>query len=182
MEGTEEKRYWCLKLLCPAHLSKLEPPKKVNVMIIPETSQLDQTILSTLDFSDDFSPGFDPSELINIQEIFLGHRLGRLLPVNVYRRFNTTSSCNDLLPEQADIYRHVIKHNFTLVDGAPGAGKSALATKIISDFIQQRKKVLVMATSETAMDFSAATLLDTLSKENGWLSRNIVRVYSHPES
>lgn len=84
LEGTEEERYLCLKLLCPAYLSKLEPPKKVNVMIIPETSQLDQTILSTLDFAETCPPSFDPSELINIQQIFLGHRLGRLLPVNVY--------------------------------------------------------------------------------------------------
>lgn len=32
------------------------------------------------------------------------------------------------------------------------------------------------------MDFSAVTVLDTLSEEHSWLSRNIVRVYSHPES
>jgi hypothetical protein len=180
--GTEGKNYWCLKLLCPAHLSKLEPSKKVNVMIIPETSQLDQTILSTLDFAEGCSPSFDPSEFIAIQQIFLGHRLGRLLPVTVYQRFNTTPSCSDLQPEQADAYRHVIKYDFTLVDGAPGAGKSTLATKIISDFIQQGKKVLVMATSETAMDFSAATVLGALPREDSWFARNIVRVYSHPES
>ncbi|KAH0611915.1 uncharacterized protein H6S33_009967 [Morchella sextelata] len=126
--GTEGKNYWCLKLLCPAHLSKLEP-SKVNVMIIPETSQLDQTILSTLDFAEGCSPSFDPSEFIAIQQIFLGHRLGRLLPTRY-----------------------------------------------------KGKKVLVMATSETAMDFSAATVLGALPREDSWFARNIVRVYSHPES
>ncbi|KAI5837861.1 P-loop containing nucleoside triphosphate hydrolase protein [Morchella snyderi] len=184
LECTEEKKYWCLKLLCPAYLSKLEPPKKAKVVLIPETSQLDQTILSALEYSEGYSPSFDPSEFMAIHQIFLGHRLGRLLPVTVYQRLilNTTPSCNDLLPEQADIYRHVIKHDFTLVDGAPGTGKSTTATKIISDFIQQGKKVLVMATSETVMDFSAATVLDALPREDSWSSSNIVRLYSHPET
>lgn len=182
IDGNEAKKYLCLRLEIPEQFTDQEKqPETINIQFSPDylgaacITQCTESIRRCLKFRNIENPLFDCQKALVIEEIFLGYRLGRLLPDEVVERTKLSPS-RFLFAEQAKVFSHVLNHDFTLVDGAPGTGKSRVTTDIVAGFILQGMRVLVMTTSEAALDSLMLSVLNALPLDDVRTSEMVARL------
>lgn len=165
LEG-EQESYWWIKFTY-SHFSTAKAESRVRTVNItfppshPGCAIYTQPMLHASHFASRHPTVFIDQKARPIDEVFLGHRHGRLLPNGVVKGTNILPP-TWLFAEQTNVFNHVLSHDFTVVDGAPGTGKSRVATEIILAFLLGGKQVLVMTTSDATLDFLATSVLNSM--------------------
>lgn len=169
----EKKKYFWMKLIFPySDCPTKETLKVINIEFRPLNSNVifdcaSRYLENRLDF--------DPQKAPTIESIYLGHRLGRMLPDSTSRGTNIEPPMS-LFGEQARAFYHVRGHDFTLVDGAPGTGKSTLIAEIVKAFYFWGGQVIVMATTERTLDLLIMKVLSIVPHGEFLASGAIVRL------
>lgn len=163
---TDKDSYWWVKFsYSPYSISNVESHVgMVNIRFPPSHPNCafyTQPILHAFNFARRHPSVFINQKACTVEKIFLGYRHGRLLPAKVVKETNLVPPMY-LLAEQAKVFNHVLSHDFTVVDGAPGTGKSRVAADIILGFLLAGKQVLVMTTSDNTLDFLATSVLNAM--------------------
>lgn len=159
----DKESYWWLKLSYSNYsICRLESQvRMVNIKFPPShptCALYTQPIFQALQFARRHPVVPAHQNTCTFERVYLGYRHGRLLLNNAMQGINFLPPMS-LFAEQAKVFTHVLNHDFTVVDGAPGTGKSSLVVKIILGFLLARKQVLVMATSDATLDCLAASVL-----------------------
>lgn len=177
---TNKESYWWVKFsYSPYSISEVESQAAmVNIRFPPShpnCAAYTQPILDAFNFAHRHPRVFITQKACTIEKVFLGYRHGRLLPGRIVKETNLVPPMY-LLAEQAKVFNHVLSHDFTVVDGAPGTGKSRVAADIILAFLLAGKKVLVMTTSDNTLDFLATSVLNAMPEGNIRAAEAIARL------
>lgn len=176
----DKESYWWLKLTYSNYsICRLESQvKTVNIKFPPShptCALYTQPIFQALQFARRHPVIPAHQNTCAFERVYLGYRHGRLLPDKAMQGINFLPPMS-LLVEQAKIFTHVLSHDFTVVDGAPGTGKSSLVVEIILGFLLARKQVLVMATSDVTLDFLATSVLAGVPRGDSGMMGAVARL------
>lgn len=177
----EKKKYWWLRLsFLHRDNSRMEmrlATISIRFIVSSSIAMYTPPIYAATRFPNNHPTTFNPLRARAIEEVFLGYRLGRLLPDDVVRSTDITPSVS-LFAEQAKIFNHVLSHDFTLVDTAPGTGKSKVTTDIILGFLLRGKQVLVINASENGLDLLAKSVLNAMPLSDVRATEAVARLRS----